>query len=152
MPWISLARGDRGLVGSPSANDRRPRIPLVRSTWPGPTVAAPIVTTQPMTRSHPTNPAMVSSLIPFCVDTMTPPGARWRSMRVVVHAVSYDLTETNTASYRFVVADNSPMWNAFGQAVNAPSIVVTVSPSALILSTCAGHASMTVTSLPALAR
>ena len=109
MPWSSFARGDRGFVGSPSANDRRPRILLVRSTRPGSTVAAPMVTTQPMTRSHPTNPAMVSSLIPFWADTMNPPGARWRSMRVVAHAVSYDLTERNTASYWFVVADNSPM-------------------------------------------
>ena len=38
---------------------------------------APMVTMHPMTRSHPTIPAMMSSLMPFCAETITPPGARW---------------------------------------------------------------------------
>ena len=53
---------------------------------------------QPTVLPQPTTPAIVSSFMQFCNETMKPPGARYWLISVVAHSVSYDFMQTKAMS------------------------------------------------------
>ena len=77
---ISLARSVMPAVHLAGANTARaaPPLPAPRWMWPGSgRFTLMLLAMQPTVLPQPTTPAMVSSFMQFCNETMKPPGARY---------------------------------------------------------------------------
>ena len=155
---ISLTRSVTRPCTSPVRNTVCfvPLLPAARRTWPGSHRSTVIeLAMQPTVLPQPTTPAIVSSFMQFCSETMKPPGARYWLISVVAHSVSYDFMQTKAMSIGFSLASCCASVTCIARTLVVNSgtsrMWLIFRPSRCIFSTCAGHGSMNVTSSPACA-
>ena len=133
-----------------------PLLPAARRTWPGSHRSTVMeLAMQPTVLPQPTTPAMVSSFMQFCNETMKPFGERYWLISVVAHSVSYDFMQTKAMSIglSFARCCASVRCSARTFTVNSGTsrMWLIFRPWRCMRSTCSGHGSMNVTSSPACA-
>src|SRR6201994_4946832 len=90
---ISFTRSVTRPCTSPVRNTvcRDPLLPAARRTWPGSHRSTVIeLAMQPTVLPQPTTPAIVSSFMQFCSETINPLGDKYCEIITVAHSVSYD--------------------------------------------------------------